>query len=134
MENIIAARFSIDSLFQLPSVANCPRAAVSGVADEDDSVNTERMEPERKKRKLCPHQRQKSKCKDCGGAGICEHQRVRSTCKDCGGSGICEHQRVRSRCKECGGSSICEHQRVRSKCKECRAAADDSVPAGLEEL
>ena len=69
----------------------------------------------------CPHGKQRSRCKECGGGGICEHGRVRSTCKECGGSGICEHGRVRSRCKECGGGSICEHGRVRSKCKECRA-------------
>ena len=32
---------------------------------------------------LCPHQRQRSKCKECGGAGICPHQRIRSRCKVC---------------------------------------------------
>jgi len=31
--------------------------------------------------KLCPHNRTKSKCKDCGGSGICEHQRVKINCK-----------------------------------------------------
>ena len=35
---------------------------------------------------------------------------------------------------ECGGASICKHQRRRSTCKECRAEADESMPAGLEEL
>ena len=33
----------------------------------------------------CPHGRQRSQCKECGGAGICEHGRVRSRCKECGG-------------------------------------------------
>ena len=47
---------------------------------------------------------------------------------------FCEHRRIRSRCKDCGGGSICEHQRIRSTCRECRAAADESMPAGLEEL
>ncbi len=37
----------------------------------------------KKKRKLCPHNRQKSKCKECGGSSICEHQRQRSRCKEC---------------------------------------------------
>ena len=74
------------------------------------------MDAARKQKKLCPHQRQR-------------HQ-----CKECGGSAFCEHQRLRSQCKDCGGSSICEHQRVRSRCKECRAAADESMPSGLEEL
>ena len=83
---------------------------------------------------ICQHQRIRSKCKECGGAGICQHQRRRSDCKECGGASICPHQRQRSRCKECGGASICPHQRQRSKCKECHEEADESMPAGLEEL
>ena len=83
---------------------------------------------------LCPHQRKRSRCKECGGAGICQHQRQRSQCKECGGASICQHQRVRSTCKECGGASICQHQRIRSLCKECHEEADTSMPAGLEEL
>ena len=95
--------------------------------------------PKRKSRKvrMCPHNRQKYRCKDCGGnsmcvhkrrryncvdcggAGICEHKRRRSVCKDCGGSSVCIHKRRRSTCKECKGSNICEHQRVKSTCKEC---------------
>ena len=67
----------------------------------------------------CPHGRQRSQCKECGGGSICEHGRVRSICKECGGGSICEHGRVRSVCKECGGAGICEHGRQRSKCKEC---------------
>ena len=63
----------------------------------------------------CPHDRQKSRCVECGGASICEHNRVRSACKDCGGASICEHNRQRSKCKDCGGTSICEHNRVRSR-------------------
>ena len=51
-------------------------------------------------RKLCPHQKRRSRCKDYGGGSICLHQRVRSKCKDCGGSSICLHQKIRSRCKE----------------------------------
>ena len=47
---------------------------------------------------------------------------------------VCPHQRQRSQCKECGGASICQHQRQRSKCKECHEEADESMPAGLEEL
>ena len=68
----------------------------------------------------CPHGRQRSRCKECGGKGICEHGRLRSKCKECGGSQICEHGRRRHECKECGGASICEHGRERSKCKECK--------------
>ena len=68
---------------------------------------------EKKPRSVCPHQRQRSRCKECGGASICQHQRERRTCK------------------ECGGASICQHQRQRSRCKECREEADMSMPAGL---
>ena len=42
-----------------------------------------KMEAARKQKKLCPHQRQKIYCRDCGGSGFCEHQRIRSRCKDC---------------------------------------------------
>ena len=59
----------------------------------------------------------RSKCKVCG---ACPHGRQRSQCKECGGGSICEHGRVRSICKECGGGSICEHGRERTKCKECK--------------
>ena len=62
----------------------------------------------------CPHGKQRSKCKECGGASICEHGRLRYRCKECGGASICEHGRERSTCKECGGSQICEHRRMRS--------------------
>ena len=67
-------------------------------------------------------------------AGLCPHQRRRSTCKECGGAGICQHQRIRSRCKECGGAGLCPHQRQRSRCKECSVEKDESMPEGLEEL
>ena len=74
-------------------------------------------------RLYCEHGRQKSQCKDCGGAGICEHGKRKSQCKDCGGSGICEHNRQKSQCKECGGASICKHNRQKSQCKECGGAS-----------
>ena len=69
----------------------------------------------------CKHGRQRSKCKECGGASICQHGRERNKCKECGGSGICQHGRRRSDCKDCGGASICQHGRQRSKCKDCKA-------------
>jgi len=53
-------------------------------------------------------------------AGQCPHKRQRSRCKECGGAGLCEHQRRKSRCKDCGGAEICEHQRIRRQCKVCR--------------
>ena len=45
----------------------------------------------------------------------CEHGRNRSKCKECGGASICEHRRERSQCKECGGSQICIHGKIRNR-------------------
>lgn len=54
----------------------------------------------------CPHNRKKSECVPCNGAGICKHKRRRTQCreKDCNGVYICnEHNKRRSECKECFG-------------------------------
>ena len=75
-------------------------------------------------RKKCPHNRQRSRCKECGGSGICEHNRQRSVCKlCCGGSSICKHNRRRSVCKQCGGSSLCQNNREKRRCKLCGGAS-----------
>ena len=68
---------------------------------------------------ICNHNRRRNHCKECEGASICEHNRQRNYCKECGGASICNHNRQRSSCKECGGSQICNHNRQRSSCKEC---------------
>jgi hypothetical protein len=69
--------------------------------------------------KKCEHNREKTKCKECGGSSFCEHNRRKSSCKECGGSSICEHNKIKSKCKECGGSSICVHNKQKTFCKEC---------------
>jgi len=69
--------------------------------------------------KKCEHNRQKSKCKPCGGSQICEHNKIKSECKHCGGASICEHNRVKRQCKDCKGSQICEHNKRKSICKSC---------------
>jgi hypothetical protein len=71
------------------------------------------------KRPKCEHNKQKSRCKDCGGRQICEHGKRRSVCIDCDGSEICEHGKQKHYCKDCGGSGICEHGKRRSICKDC---------------
>ena len=68
---------------------------------------------------VCPHGRQRVRCKECGGSAICEHGRQRNRCKECGGVSICEHGLHRYYCKNCGGGGYCEHGRQRRKCKEC---------------
>ena len=86
----------------------------------------------------CPHLRQKSRCRECGGVSICEHGRRKDRCVKCGGVQICAHKqrksecticagvricahgRRKTRCVSCGGSEICVHRRRRSECKICR--------------
>ena len=70
--------------------------------------------------KGCPHGRQRSRCKSCGGSEICTHGRIRSQCKPCGGSQICIHGRQRAFCKPCCGSQICRHGKFRTWCKVCK--------------
>ena len=53
---------------------------------------------------ICQHNKQRSKCKDCGGSEICQHDRQQSHCRDCNGSQICEHHKRQSYCKDCEGS------------------------------
>ena len=72
---------------------------------------------------ICEHNKRRSNCKECKGGSICEHNRQRSTCIDCSGSQICEHNRRRSQCKPCGGKSICEHNTIRSLCKPCKGGS-----------
>ena len=68
---------------------------------------------------VCTHNRRKSQCKECFGGDFCEHNRIKTSCKECGGSRVCEHNRQKSQCKECGGSQICEHNKRKSSCKDC---------------
>ena len=67
----------------------------------------------------CPHNKNKSICKDCGGSGICSHDKNIKICKECGGSSLCPHNIQKQYCKECGGSGICEHKIERRHCKVC---------------
>ena len=82
----------------------------------------QRLSAPQRGRKKCEHNRQRSTCKDCGGACICQHNRKSSQCKNCGVASICEHNHRRSICKDCGGASICEHNRRRSPCKDPTSA------------
>ena len=62
------------------------------------------LKPELNKRSAyahCPHNRQKSWCKDCGGSSICSHGKRKSRCKLCKGVSICSHDKQKSQCKLC---------------------------------
>jgi hypothetical protein len=68
---------------------------------------------------MCPHDKHRSQCVECGGTSICIHKKQRSRCVECGGTSICMHKKRRSQCVECGGTSICIHKKQRSICVEC---------------
>jgi hypothetical protein len=72
----------------------------------------------------CPHGRQKSICKDCGGSGICEHNRQKRYCNECGGSQMCKHQKQKRHCQECTPSAFCKHGKCKAynSCVSCRVA------------
>ncbi len=72
-----------------------------------------------RKRKLCPHGKEKYRCKKCGGAGICEHGINKYSCKECDGAGICEHGIHKNYCKKCGGAELCEHGKHKYRCTDC---------------
>jgi hypothetical protein len=73
---------------------------------------------------LCPHNKIRHFCKDCGGCAYCEHGKAKQVCRQCkllkqGGGSICEHDKIRTNCKDCGGGSLCQHMRHRSNCRDC---------------
>ena len=68
-----------------------PQAAAK--SDEYEEVPLERGGYKRRRvggkwQYMCEHDRQRSKCKECGGSSICEHGRQRNTCKECGGASM----------------------------------------------
>ena len=67
----------------------------------------------------CIHNKQKCRCRECGGSSICIHNKRKNECVDCSGSYICIHNKKKNQCGDCGGSSICIHNRHKSHCKEC---------------
>ena len=88
------------------------------IACHSFDLKTQNEKPQYK-RKLCQHNKRKSRCIECGGSEICEHIQRKSQCVQCGGSGICEHNKRKSRCVECNGREICQHKKRKSRCNEC---------------
>ena len=54
--------------------------------------------------KLCPHNRQKSRCFECGGSEACVHNKRKSRCYQC--NNMCIHNHIKHSCEECFISSI----------------------------
>lgn len=70
------------------------------------------------KRRLCIHEKRKSRCKDCIGTDLCIHNKIKEYCKDCGGSRYCIHNKQKYCCKECSINSYCEHGKQKRYCKQ----------------
>ena len=58
-------------------------------------------------------------------ASLCQHQRERSICKECGGASLCQHQRRRSRCNECRVAQTTEEPAQDDNATEAGALALD---------
>ena len=114
-------------LRQPGAVAPAPAVGFgTGGAAKPASAGAKRKQPEGGATRpgWCHHNRQRSRCIECGGTGVCEHNRVRRNCRDCGGNNLCiPHKKPKSRCIDCGGASTCEHKKLRRHCFECGGVA-----------
>ena len=86
-------------------------------------VSCRQNDIKQREKQKCPHGRQRSTCKQCGGSGICHHNIQRITCIQCGGASRCIHQRMKRLCHECGGKGICCHNQQKTQCKICGGSA-----------
>jgi len=72
---------------------------------------------------ICPHGRSKTYCKECKGGSLCIHKKRKDRCADCielyGRHQYCEHKCMKTTCIECEGGSICEHGKRRTRCIDC---------------
>jgi hypothetical protein len=84
-----AGALSAPGYNNFPSVTTAASPSSAESADTPTSDGGPRRK-KTKKRKKCPHNRERYRCKDCKGSSICPHNRVKSQCKDCGGSQICQ--------------------------------------------
>ena len=67
----------------------------------------------------CEHNKERSRCRDCGGSAFCEHGKFKQQCRDCGGSRFCIHNKRKSRCRDCGGNEFCIHNKLKQQCRDC---------------
>jgi len=113
----------------------CPRCKCYRTEDDflkegrllKSCINCRNHEKNYRMKNKCPHGRQKSRCRDCGGIGICEHNRRKNRCINCGGSELCEHNRFKFQCIACDGSNICIHNKQRQWCKTCSGSVKVSI-------
>jgi hypothetical protein len=77
------------------------------------------------------------RCKSCNDNNYyCIHDKEKRRCRDCGGNGFCPHDKRKSECKQCckpGEGIFCLHMNRKSRCKECLSAkTTNSVPSKVE--
>ena len=80
---------------------------------KEQEINDIQISPTKSKyvRKLCPHNRRKYQCADCGGTPQkvikCPHGRRKIYCIDCGNTPWsppkCDHGQIKYNCVMCGG-------------------------------
>ncbi len=63
---------------------------------------TEEKGKKTRKRKLCPHGKQKYFYAECDGQGICAHGKHKQFCEESDGSGLCGHGKRKFDCMDCG--------------------------------
>jgi len=88
----------LDLLFKNASIENLPVIKASDTEETVQSQDPQEIPREAQastnrhisktgkkyyKQKLCPHNRRKFVCKECGGSGICMHMENKYTCKHC---------------------------------------------------
>lgn len=72
--------------------------------------------------KKCPHNKDKRRCRICGGSSFCIHDKRKENCRECKGVGICEHDKRKSRCRQCNGNEICPHNKQKENCRACNGS------------
>jgi len=89
--------------------------------DIKDTLVHEEVKLTSRKRKRCPHGRERSRCSECDGSGLCEHKQQITSCAICN---QCIHGIHKYRCSVCDGRHLCEHDQVKYQCKKCKAARE----------
>ena len=102
-----------------PNCANCKCYFIPKIKSSGLKYKTCEKCQTRVNNKKCVHNKQKSRCRECGGGSFCIHDKQKSRCRECGGSALCIHNKQKSQCKDCGGSSICIHDKFKTTCREC---------------
>ena len=67
---------------------------------------------------ICIHSVTKNECKRC--RYKCEHNKERSRCRDCGGNEFCIHNKLKQQCRDCGGNAYCIHNKIKSYCRDTK--------------